>query len=171
MLIKVQRRFSENGGRRGTVRPMGANRPCDGPGSWNCRSTALCWYKQRQLSGFYTPWKMAVRSTWQILTGGWVGWRGKLEIDMLTPVVCDLILQFVIASCVARNKTKEGHNWNRIANAENKKKVVRYKRRCTYRHVHQFLWWQSAPLFICLINLSFYHKFDATEKIKMRIVW
>ena len=33
MLIKVQRRFSENGGRRGTVRPMGANRPCDGPDS------------------------------------------------------------------------------------------------------------------------------------------
>ena len=31
MLIKVKRRFSENGGRRGTVRPMGANRPCDGP--------------------------------------------------------------------------------------------------------------------------------------------
>ena len=64
---------------------------------------------------------MAVRSTWQILTGGWVG---KLAIDMMTPVVCDLILHFVIASCVALSKTIEGHNWNRIANAKNQKKKL-----------------------------------------------
>ena len=64
---------------------------------------------------------MAVRSTWQILTAGW---GGKLAIDMMTPFGCDLILQFVIASCVARGETIEAHNWNRIANAENKKKKV-----------------------------------------------
>ena len=53
----------------------------------------------------------------------WMRWQTRdRDADA---IVYDLILQFVIASCVlriARGRTIESHNWNRIANAENQKK-------------------------------------------------
>ena len=50
-----------------------------------------------------------------------------------------------------------------------KKKGVRSKRRCTYRHVHQILWRQSAPLFPCLINLRFYSISSRSVLLMLRL--